>query len=411
MRLSVASNYDPRLIDGLAPHPVEEVYGKLPADCLGGGRASYMLGPLSKKTLAGHAAHVRRAGMRFNYLLNAACWDNRETTRKGQRELRELLDWITSIGVEAVTVSIPSILGVVKASYPALRTRVSVFACVDSVQKARYWEDAGADCICLDSLQVNREFKALEAIRKHCACDLQLLVNNSCLQSCSLAHSHMTHLSHASQKNHSSGGFLVDWCFLKCTSMKLDDPINYIRADWIRPEDLYEYEQLGYENFKIVERNAPTELLLARVKAYAERRYEGNLLDLVQPYGHGTKWRGGESPRGSRRWRMRYLFRPWKLGLSSSLLLKRLAEARGFLPGGGNAEPVHVSNRALDGFIERFRKAGCRDVDCGSCGHCSRYAERAVPIDPAFRDECRRLYARLFDGVGTGVFYGCTPRK
>lgn len=110
--------------------------------------------------------------MRFNYLLNAACWDNREITRKGQRELRELLDWIASIEVEAVTISIPSILSVVKASYPTLKTRVSVFACVDSVQKARYWEDAGADCICLDSLQVNREFKALEAIRKHCSCDL-----------------------------------------------------------------------------------------------------------------------------------------------------------------------------------------------------------------------------------------------
>ena len=221
----------------------------------------------------------------------------------------------------------------------------------------------------------------------------------------------MTHLSHDSQQNHSSGGFLVDWCFLTCTSMKLDDPINYIRADWIRPEDLHEYEQLGYENFKIVERNAPTELLLARVKAYAERRYEGNLLDLVQPYGHGTKRRGGENHRGTSRWRMRFLFRPWKLGLSSSLQLKRLAEARGFLQGGGNGEPVHVSNRELDGFIERFKKAGCRDVSCDSCGHCSRYAERAVTIDPAFRDECRRLYARLFDGMGTGAFYGCATRR
>lgn len=104
-----------------------------------------------------------------------------------------------------------------------------------------------------------------------------------------------------------------------------------------------------------MERNAPTELLLARVKAYAERRYEGNLLDLVQPYGYGTKWRGGESYRGIRRWRMRYLFRPWKLGLSSSLQLKRLAESRGFIPSGGNNELVYVSNRELDGFIERFK--------------------------------------------------------
>ncbi|MBI3127062.1 MAG: U32 family peptidase [Candidatus Tectomicrobia bacterium] len=448
MRLSVASNYDPRLVEGLAGYPVEEVYGKLPADCLGGGRASYMLGPLSRRRLAEHAAHVRRAGMRFNYLLNAACWDNRETTRRGQRELRGLLDWIVSIGAGAVTVSIPSILALIKRSYPALHTRVSVFACVDSVQKARYWEDAGADCICLDSLQVNREFRALEAIRRHVSCDLQLLVNNSCLQHCSLAHAHMTHLAHASQKGHASGGFLVDWCFLKCTAMKLDDPVNYIRADWIRPEDLGEYERLGYENFKIVERNAPTDLLLARVKAYSERRYEGNLLDLVQPYGHGERWRKGEDTGRARRWRLRHLVRPWKLGLSPALRLKALAEARGFLPGtnggalssgetnggplheknggpmhsgesnggaagagGRNGDPVYVDNRALDGFIERFRRLGCRDVSCEACGHCREYAGRAVVIDPAFRERCRALYASLFRDMDTGAFFGCAPRR
>lgn len=411
MRFSVASNYEPELIEGLAHYPVEEVYGKLPADCLGGGRASYMLGPLTKRKLAEHIAHVRKVGIRFNYLLNAACWDNRETTRKGQRELRRLLDWLVSIGAEAVTVTIPSILAVIKISYPMLRTRVSVFACVDSLQKARYWEEAGADCICLDSLLVNREFRTLETIRRNVTCDLQLLVNNSCLQSCSLANSHMTHLSHASQNGHVSGGFLVDWCFLKCTSMKLSDPINHIRADWIRPEDLHVYEELGYDNFKIVERNAPTELLLARVKAYTERRYAGNLLDLVQPYGYGARWGDGPGRAKTMQWRMRYLCRPRKLGLSQALRLKQLAEERSFVPTGRDTAPVHVDNQALEGFIERFKKYGCRDVDCETCGHCRHYAEKAVRMDPSFRQRCEELYSSLFKDMARGAFYGCETRE
>lgn len=407
MRFSVASNYDTALVERLAEFPVEEVYGKLPADCLGGGRASYMLGRLTRRQLADHVAHVRRRGMRFNYLLNAACWDNRETTRKGQRELRRLLDWLVSIGVEAVTVSIPSILALIKSSYPNLKARVSVFACVDSVQKARYWEEEGADCICLDSLLVNRELKTLESIRKRVSCDLQLLVNNSCLQNCSLSNAHMTHLAHASQKGHASGGFLVDWCHLKCTAMKLEDPIHYIRSDWIRPEDLPVYEEMGFENFKIVERNAPTDVLISRVRAYAERRYEGNLLDLVQPYAYRSKAGDKKMRRRSLRWRAKYFLRPGKLAPSRMLQLMRLAEARGFLPDGGEKPPVYVDNRALDGFIDRFKGAGCREIDCETCGHCRRYAERAVRIDPPFRERCLNLYGDLFKDMATGAFFGC----
>jgi len=61
------------------------------------------------------------------------------------------------------------------------------------------------------------------------------------------------------------------------------------------PEDLHYYEKLGYETFKIVERNTPTQILLERVKAYSERRYDGNLLDLVQNYAYPkTSWRRGQ---------------------------------------------------------------------------------------------------------------------
>ncbi|MFQ5830745.1 MAG: peptidase U32, partial [Candidatus Methylomirabilia bacterium] len=78
MRLTVATNFEPDLLEALVGHPVYELFGKLPADPLGGGRASYMLAPLTKRTLAAHVRDAHRHGIRFNYLLNAACLDNRE---------------------------------------------------------------------------------------------------------------------------------------------------------------------------------------------------------------------------------------------------------------------------------------------------------------------------------------------
>jgi len=285
MRLSVATNFDPRLLEALEGYPVYEVFGKLPRDFVGGGRASYMLSPVSRRSLAEHVAQAHRRGIQFNYLLNAACLNNLEWTGRGQREIERLLAWLARIGVDSITVSLPHLLELIKRRYPQFRVKVGVFAGVDGVQKAKWWEDLGADGITLASLAVNRNFSLLAAIRRSVACELQLLVNTNCLQACPLASAHMVALSHASQAGHAAGGFLIDYCFLKCTQMKLREPVNYIRSDWIRPEDLHHYQALGYDRFKIAERNAPTEVMVRRVKAYTEGRYDGNLLDLVQGYG------------------------------------------------------------------------------------------------------------------------------
>jgi collagenase-like PrtC family protease len=93
-------------------------------------------------------------------------------------------------------------------------------------------------------------------------------VNNSCLQSCPYTAYHKVTLAHASQAGHASRGFFVDYCYLKCSFLKLLEPVNYIRSDWIRPEDLARYEALGYTTFKLTERNAPTEVMARRVKAW-----------------------------------------------------------------------------------------------------------------------------------------------
>jgi len=289
------------------------------------------------------------------------------------------------IGVETVTVSSPFLLRIVKTRYPGLKVRISVFGGVDRVRKARMWEEMGADGIVLDSLLVNREFLALARIREAVKCDLELLVNNNCLSSCALSPAHMNALAHAGQSWHGNRGFFIDWCFLRCTEMKLRDPVNYVRSEWIRPEDLPLYEAMGYDLFKVTERDLPTPVMVNRVRAYAARRYDGNLLDLVQPYalpgGNGNEryYRKGIG------WALRFLFRPGLVNPGRMLLLKRLADLRYMTRPVTGAPPVVVDNRALDGFMERFREKGCRDVECETCRWCHDFAAKAVRVDPEAR--------------------------
>ncbi len=410
MRLSVATNFDPLLIEAIREFPVVELFGKLREDAVGGGRAPYQLAPVTRAGLAEHVRQAREAGIGFNYLLNASCLGNREITRAGQREIEGIAGWLCDIGVESVTVASPYLLRLVKTRFPRLKVRVSVFGGVDRVRKARMWEELGADCIVLDSILANREFATLARIRNGVACDLELLANNNCLSACAFSPSHMNALAHAGQSWHANRGFFIDWCFLMCTEMKLRDPVNYIRSEWIRPEDTRLYEELGYDLFKITERDIPTPVMAARVKAYAERRYDGNLLDIVQPYGFGA---AGADRRYYRRgigWYLRYAVRPLLANPARLLAVKRLADVLNMTRPVAGEPPVFVDNRALDGFMERFREHGCRDADCEACRWCHDFAAKAVRMDEAHRERALRAFEALFEALDGGATWRYLPK-
>lgn len=169
--------------------------------------------------------------------------------------------------------------------------------------------------------------------------------------------------------------------------MKLSEPVNYIRSDWIRPEDLGHYEALGYDRFKIAERNAPTDVMVRRVRAYNE--------------GRGLFWN------------LRTFLRPWVVYLLRLLKIRRLAEVQGMLNPLRGQPPVVVDNRALDGFLDFFSRVDCHELDCEECRHCHRVAERAVRIDPGFRREVLRRYDEVLDDLRSGAMwsYGQTVRK
>lgn len=404
MQLSAATNFDDELLRRLKAYPVSEIFGKLPRDFVGGGRPAYLLSPLSRRRLEQHVRLARSLGIEFNYLLNAACLDNREYTRRGQRAIERTLEWLAQCEVASVTVSVPYLLELIKERFPHFQVKVGVFARVATAQQAKFWEELGADCITLDPLVVNRDFKTLAAIRASVRCHLQLIANSDCLLFCPLAGYHMVGLSHASQRHHRSGSLPLDYCFLTCTSMKLADPVHYIRSNWIRPEDVEWYTQLGYVRFKILERGAPTEVMIRRVRAYAERRYDGNLLDLIDPLAgrrrtdlehnvvRGLVWRFGEA---------------WRFLLADRrgwTALRRLADVRLQLtdpkrPG------VFVDNRKLDGFLQRFPAANCASRDCQLCGYCRTWTERAVTVDAEYRGRYAEAERPLREALRSGALW------
>ncbi len=407
MKFSVACNFEDALIEGLAKYPVYEIYGKLTSDFFGGGRPSFYLPEVDRPALERYVRKTHEHGVRFNYLLNALAMGNTEFTREGQHQMNELLEWLDGIGVDSVTVSSISFLRLIKKRYPRIKVRVSAHCFTDNPRKVRFWVDNGADYIVVSEVNLHREFEILRAMRKAAGdVELQLIVNNWCRQDCAIAGIHAVGLNAASQTG--SKGFPLDYCSVACNQLRLREPVNYLRANWIRPEDLPIYEEMGFHNFKIVERNTPTQILLDRVAAYAARRYDGNLLDLVQNYAYAEEKFGGKSREYySHRRLIKYFIKPKAVNLLKFRKVMNFGQTASVLYPLRGPNPVQIDNRALDGFIDYFKDHGCQAVDCEDCHYCHNWARDVVKIDPQWEEKMAAIYADLMDDIDAGSF--CDP--
>jgi collagenase-like PrtC family protease len=320
---------------------------------------------ITQKGLARLIKNIHLADMEFNYLLNSTCIDNRETTSKGYRSIRKLLDWLSEIGADSVTVSMPFLCELIRKHYPHFKVKVSAFACVHNIHQVKSWENIGADMITLEPQTMNREFVQIENITHNCDTDIQLIVNQGCLYSCPNVRFHSNLFSHSSQKNHFLHGFMIDYHAFKCRYMKLDDPVNFIRSDWIRPEDLSEYETIGVKHFKIIQRNWTTEKIKKILTAYSLRRFDGNFAEL-------SEFLFGENIMLGPIRKAIYFFRPLSVNLFHLRCL--------YMNTRGLSDILEIDNRKLDGFINRFKNESCREKNCEECRYCHETADRTVKI-------------------------------
>jgi collagenase-like PrtC family protease len=397
MKLMVPANYDAAILPQLAQFNTYEIYGKLPYDVVGGGRPSYMSTPLSKKTLAQYVAAIHKNGIEFNYLLNAACLGNQEWTRSFHKRLNKLLDWLTEIEVDTVTVVAPYLLQVIKKRYPHFKVKAGIYAQVDTVKRAQYWEELGANGITLESFSINRDFEKLARIREAVQCELILIANHFCQPNCPYQIQHQSGHAHASNTDRQ---FLIDYPLVQCNYRRLRDPTAFISSGWIRPEDLHHYEAMGYHTFKLIERNIPSEALLMRAKAYARRRFEGNLAELL------FSWGFKQHPPNFSWLHFARTFGLWNISPSRYKLVRKWLQLQGIFFPREKEWPVHIDSRAIpDDFLEYFKSDDCCDRDCTECGYCEAIAERAVRIDPDFMAEVLPLYQEIESILVTGELW------
>ncbi|MCI4369565.1 MAG: hypothetical protein L3K09_08415, partial [Thermoplasmata archaeon] len=233
---------------------------------------------------------------------------------------------------------------------------VSTFARLRTVNQAMYFRRMGAEHVILE--EGNRDFRLLKGLARS-GVPVEVLVNQSCIRDCPFRGHHLNTSSLCAQEGGERLWF--EHPILECGLEVVRDPTKLVSSIWVRPEDLAIYEEAGVQRFKISGRNRSTAWLAKVARAYANRRYDGNLLDLL-----------------------------------SFVQVKAPSHAVASLPEGGPASPqvvesfrkafrpllnVEIDNRKFPpGFLRRIAETDCEHVACSSCGYCASVAEKVVRI-------------------------------
>lgn len=390
MKFDIATNFDPDFIERISKYNlISEVYGKLNNDLIGGGRPSIVLPKLSWHSVENHINLCHKNNIKFNYLMNALCLGNQEFQKNFHRKIIQLLEKLSNLKVDSITVASPYLCELIKTQFPHLKVSISVYNRVRTLQQIKYWEELGADEITLFH-SVNRDFNTIKKFLTHTKLSglkLRLIGNNSCLHECPFHSNHAVGHSHASRKGDLSSKFHIDYHILSCNNLKIKHPSKLISSEWIRPEDVHYYEEACLDagntnlSIKLTDRSRTTDFLVRVVKAYKERNYEGNLLDIIHFVGNKDHRQVHKLP----------MYIEAILGLYN---IKRLIKIKDttFPP------LLFIDNKKLDGFLEKFiNRYDCYDYICDDmgwinaresneepiekkCSYCKNWAKKAISV-------------------------------
>jgi collagenase-like PrtC family protease len=228
----------------------------------------------------------RDMGIKLDLLFNANCYGGKAVSVFLENRVCSVIDHLndTAGGIDAVTTTSPAIAHTVRTHFPDIDVRASVNMRIGTVKGMEYIAHL------FDSFYVQREYnrdiahiKELLAWAEANGKNLFMLANSGCMNFCSGQTFHDNMVAHEQEidETENTKGWIphMCWNFLK----ERDNWVSVLENSWIRPEDLHHYDNL----FPVVKLATRMHAYPAMViKAYVEREFKGNLLDLFEP-GYG----------------------------------------------------------------------------------------------------------------------------
>jgi len=268
-----------KLTEKPSEHRITGIYGKpTPNRNIGSGRANMSI-ELSREATEARAHAFRTLGLEYEYSLNDIIPHSREL--KNRAAIIDELRWLEISSIRTVTMANYELMRLAREYCPSVAISVSFFMGIDSVRRLDQILRLPNVRMVNTDRSTYRDLPLLERMAKEAAkhgAGIRIIANLGCMSDCIRTEEHAMIKSMASMD---SSGLHYAPCTFYCMRFLLEYPEEFLKLPIIRPEDLAEYEGVGIDSVKLVDRNQTTDWISLVVGRYLEGKTSGNILDLT----------------------------------------------------------------------------------------------------------------------------------
>ena len=239
--------------------------------------------PTRRKQLLNDLRWARAHGIELDAIFNANCYGDIAISETLADHVTEVLREMDALGLfpEHLTTTSPFIATVVRARFPSVKIRLSINMDIENEIALSYMGEL------YDAFYVGRnKHRQIDYVSRIAAWahargkTVGLQANVGCLRDCPFHQFHNNLHGHDRLGQSAAGekfGFSVFRCKTNYARGRYED---FLRAIWIRPEDLPRYEK-HVDVIKLATRRHPAPEKI--IRAYATYDYAGDLAEIMDP--------------------------------------------------------------------------------------------------------------------------------
>lgn len=262
---------------------IESYFGNLGIDDFGGGRAQTQNIVKQENELKAILDKLNAAGIEFNYVINNNGLMNEEFTEKYHERYLKFIKKLVDLGIRKVTLSNPYLIKYTKQELPALKISASVNLKTRSWEELEYLIQLGIDEATLH-YDLIKNFAELIRIRSKTDILLKLIPNDLYISNCPWQKGH-TRMQGSHSKHKETKTPYFSYYRNKCVNIRNLRPEEIYSGKWIAPVDIPKYMEIGYKNFKLLDRLATTEWIMKSIEIYLEQSRTFHLEEILGTYG------------------------------------------------------------------------------------------------------------------------------
>jgi collagenase-like PrtC family protease len=266
----------------------DTLFGNTTINPIGNARTTNRLQDLSMEQTQEFIEEAHKLGIRVAWTINVSCVGNTaEFVNWIMSNKKWLRNFFSELNPDILIIANPLVMLTLTEIGIDIPIEISTIANISEPNQIAYLISLGCNItrVCLPVHQ-NRNIEFLSSMGrfgKTHGIEMEVIANEFCfLDKCNcegvFRRSCYDMNAHATEKGEVDNVFSFPRKL--CTEARLRDPVNWLRAKWILPQMMPQYEDLGIHHFKITGRTHPTAFLANILPHYYSRLFHGNLLEL-----------------------------------------------------------------------------------------------------------------------------------